>query len=523
MKKIYAFISSKPLFFSVGTLTLILILGASLRLPALADRPMHHDEANQAVRFGILLEEGTYQYDANDHHGPTLYYLTLPLAKIFGQKTFAETTEHTYRLLPALFGLGVILLPLLFRKELGGSFTAVAALLTATSPAMAYYSRFYIQETLLLFFTALTLISLWKTWTQQSKGWAISCGLFAGLMYATKETAIIAFAAMAAPLCLEWMLQPKTERKWKSMGVCLAVAFAAFLFVAILLYSSFFTHPKGPIESVLAYKTYFGRGVGQNTDHIHPWTFYLRMFWHYRFDGGPVWSERLIALPGLLGAGVILLKKLPTGIDAKLARFLLIYTLLLSSVYSLIAYKTPWCILSFLHGWILLAAIGLAALFCWLKRLPKPTLLISLAVILLMAATRHTYQLADRTVYRYAADYRNPYVYAHTAPDFKKLLKRINDLRNLGPDTRQLYIQVIAAPDETWPLPFYLRTNQRTGFWTTASEVPTEPAPDLLITSVTIETDPERYLTEYYGLRADTLLALHIPRPLWERFMETRR
>ena len=48
---------------------------------------MHHDEANQAVKFGALLETGAYQYDRNDHHGPTLYYLTLPSAWLRGQAT----------------------------------------------------------------------------------------------------------------------------------------------------------------------------------------------------------------------------------------------------------------------------------------------------------------------------------------------------------------------------------------------------------------------------------------------------
>ena len=54
------------------------VLGLAFRLAWLDLRPMHHDEANQAVRFGQLLETGEYRYDRNDHHGPTLYYLTLP-------------------------------------------------------------------------------------------------------------------------------------------------------------------------------------------------------------------------------------------------------------------------------------------------------------------------------------------------------------------------------------------------------------------------------------------------------------
>ena len=45
-------------------------------------------------------------------------------------------------------------------------------------------------------------------------------------------------------------------------------------------------------------------------------------------------------------------------------RFLALYTFALAAAYSLIAYKTPWCLLSFWHGMILLAGVGAA----WLVR-----------------------------------------------------------------------------------------------------------------------------------------------------------
>ena len=58
---------------------------------------MHHDEANQAIKFGDLLERGDYRYDYRDHHGPTLYYLTLPSAWLGGQQTLASLDEVTLR------------------------------------------------------------------------------------------------------------------------------------------------------------------------------------------------------------------------------------------------------------------------------------------------------------------------------------------------------------------------------------------------------------------------------------------
>ena len=111
-----------------------LILGAlalalALRLAQAGARPMHHDEANQAVKFGVLLETGHYDYDRTDHHGPTLYYLTLPFAWLRGQATLASLDERTIRLVPAVFGAGLILLLPFLASALGRPAIAAAALL----------------------------------------------------------------------------------------------------------------------------------------------------------------------------------------------------------------------------------------------------------------------------------------------------------------------------------------------------------------------------------------------------------
>ncbi len=82
-------------------LFLCAVVGALLfRFVRLDVRPMHHDEANQAVKFGALLEKGEYTYDKTDHHGPTLYYAALVAAYARGQATLAELDETTLRLVP---------------------------------------------------------------------------------------------------------------------------------------------------------------------------------------------------------------------------------------------------------------------------------------------------------------------------------------------------------------------------------------------------------------------------------------
>jgi len=82
----------------------------AFRLPQLALRPMHCDEANQALKAAILLETGRYEYDPQEHHGPLLYYATLPSLRLGGVKDFVHSREIDYRLVPVLFGAGLILL-----------------------------------------------------------------------------------------------------------------------------------------------------------------------------------------------------------------------------------------------------------------------------------------------------------------------------------------------------------------------------------------------------------------------------
>ncbi len=499
---------------------LIVAVALGLRLPRLAARPMHHDEANQAYRFGILLEEGTYEYDAAEHHGPTLYYLTLPVAWLTGAETFAETRETTYRILPVIFGMLLILCTPLLRSGIGCIAVLAAALLAAISPAMAYYSRFYIQEMLLVFFTFLAIAAGWLSVKSGSRIWAAVCGLALGLMFATKETAVIAYAAGVGSLALCAFFRrsdvPTAGQRDEDVAstrplLLLSLATGCAALVSIILFSSFFTHLDGPLESILAFKGYFARGSGIDTDHMHPWTFYLTLL--LRIEG-------LVFGLGCVGVVSILWKKLPANCNPGLARFLMFYTLLLTLAYSVLPYKTPWCILSFLHGWILLAGIGVAALFDATQR--NSMLRLPLILLLLLPAFG-TCRLARRTVFRFAADPRNPYAYAHTAPDFMNLVRRIGELAAVDPKGREIYIQVVADPKETWPLPFYLRDFPNTGYWMDAAAVPASPAPDIIVSPAESGIATDGFLSEYYGLRPDVLLALHIRTGLWDKFIETRK
>ena len=237
---------------AAALVALALTAGLTMRVARLDERPMHHDEANQAVKFGALLERGEYRYDAHDHHGPTLYYLTLPSAWLRGQQTFASLDEVTLRVGPAVFGAATILLLPLLSAGIGRTAVVTAAMLMALSPAMVFYSRMYIQEAVFACFALAFVVGVGRVATGGGLAWTVVTGLTAGLAVATKETAAIVLPATLVAAAIAWWSpgsgRPRnalTDRSWpRAVLASLTVAAA----VAALFYSSFFAAPAAILE-----------------------------------------------------------------------------------------------------------------------------------------------------------------------------------------------------------------------------------------------------------------------------------
>ena len=139
------------------------------------------------------------------------------------------------------------------------------------------------------------------------------------------------------------------------------------------------------------------------------------------------------------------------------------------------------------------------------------------------SARAHLGWQAWRASVVYASDPRNPYVYAQTVPDAVRMAARIRDLAALHGEGERMLVTVIAPPDEQWPLPWYLRTMARVGYWTDARGGPDLTAP--VIVSSVDHVDMldaalgDRYVSEFYGVRPDVLLTLYVERRLWDRFL----
>jgi hypothetical protein len=205
-------------------------------------------------------------------------------------------------------------------------------------------------------------------------------------------------------------------------------------------------------------------------------------------------------------------------------RFVFFFTLLATAVYSLIPYKTPWNMLPFFAGIILLAGNGAAFLLDRSKNLATWGLIL----VMLCAGVFHLGYQAQRANFRYFADSRNPYVYAHTSTDFLNLIQRVEDIARDHPDQKDMLIKIITRPDEAWPLPWYLRGFTRVGYWQGADEAGMVRDVPVVISSVDkteglLTELQESHQSEFFGLRPEVLLAVHIRKDLWEKFLEGRR
>ncbi|MBI2497322.1 MAG: TIGR03663 family protein [Opitutae bacterium] len=478
-----------------GSLAVIALVALTVRSADLARRPMHADEANQAVKAGELLESGRYVFDPRDHHGPTLYYAALPVAWLRGQRTLAALDETSVRLVPALAGtLAVLLLAMLAwpaaQNPADGTNrwpALAAAAFLAVSPPAVYYSRYFVQETLLLAFTLGAFVCTQRWWRTGLARWAVATGVCAGLMAATKASApLFVFAALAALA----FVRPRPAAPPRLARDVLLAAGAA-LGVAALSYSSFGANPGGLRDSLAALGHAWSRVTG-GTGHEKPWWYYLRLFTWQR-TGGLVWEQ--LAFSGLALAGLV--AAFVSG--NRLTRWAAGYTVIIVVVLSLTPYKTPWHAIHLVPGLALLAAGALAAF-------PGRWLAPAAAAVTLALLANQTW----RASFLRPADERNPYAYVHSSPDvlkYRALAGAALARTPLAP------VRVIG--EEYWPLPWYLRGLPRIGYWNT----PPESCDGALVIATVAQSAAVRgrlhgaYRETYLGLRPGVLCTVFTPEP----------
>lgn len=484
--------------------------GAFLRFEQLAKRPFHADEATGARLTSARMESGDYHFDPVHYHGPILSSLAIPLCKVRSESGWQEMTKTTPRLLTAIAGCLLLLVPLLWRRPFGDAPVLLAAALLATSPLLVYYSRMYIHESLLVLFGMLALVSLTR-----APRWGMP-GLLIGLMFATKESfaiSIIAWAGAALLIAVENRKQLDRAwwiSAWREYRVPLGLSLVTAALTAGFFYTDGFRQPHGAIDAV---RTFF---VYQTVDgHDKPFGYYLELCMVPAKSGGVWWFGTPVAVLALLGfAGSFRRGAHGRGV----IRFLTYATLGHFLIYSTIRYKTPWlACLPWAHLCLLagFAVAGFPSQRQWLK-----VALYLLVGVCLISQFRQARQASGR----FAADPRNPFAYVPTRNEIETLEPWLKQLEQIAPGGTLEPIGVIGA--DYWPLPWYLRSFAKIGYWPTPpDDLPSLPLvfamPEMTATVANQLQHSHTPLPR--GLRAGVAVTLFVKNDIWNHWQENAK
>jgi len=482
----------------------ILLVGAFLRLVKLSLVPLHHDEGVNGNFLVTLVREGKYFYDPQNYHGPTLYYFSavIPwIVRFFGGKAAGDNyglTTFNIRLVTVAFGVATIWLALLLRKRIGKIGALSAAALIAISPGAVYLSRYFIHESLFVFFTFGIVVAALKYYDTGRSVYLILASISTALMVATKETWIMNGPVLLIALVITGVyfrlrdtldrrrvvdessfrerLQTTIDRLGGPVHITTIalVAFAVFILVAVFFYSSFFTnYPKGVADALKTLNLWRQR----THEHEHPW---------YQYIDWLVLEEGVVVVLAGIGGLIAVWRA-----DNRMALFLALWSFGLLAAYSLVGYKTPWISLNFIVPLALTSGYTLDVAYRKLREFQQARLLLIPAVLIVGICGYQLYQLN----FVHYDDDQLPYVYAHTKRQMLTMLDEIDQIaqkNGTGTDTGI----AIVSPDY-WPAPWYFRDYKKVGYY--GNLVPTnEP---IIIGSMA----QEEQLKTNYGDRYDRL------------------
>ncbi|HYJ05526.1 MAG TPA: flippase activity-associated protein Agl23 [Chthoniobacterales bacterium] len=465
---------------------MIVALGAFIRFFLLAIKPPHFDEGINGWFVDQMVKNGFYRYDPTNYHGPLHFYILFLSQTLFGRNLWA------IRLPVVLASIFSIHLTLKFEPFVGRKVSRLAALAMAVSPAFVFYGRYSIHEVWLLLFSMLFILGLLGLWQRGTVNYLWCAGMgFAGMIL-TKETYIIHVGCAVIAGVVLWVSHKITplpnarpaRQSWTSLDLLVVAGVGAA--AIIFFYSGAFLNWPGVAGLFKTFAAWFKTG-SEGAGHDKPWHYWLMLMNHY---------EPAIAL----GVAGCLLCQFFREVSL---RFLAIFGVGTLMAYSIIHYKTPWCIISiiwpflFIFGalpWLaplklrLRYYVGYGALlfvlllvslyftiwkdfqFLWSYFF----VLMGVAVISMIHSHRKTLTsvlillpislvLCVRLNYFRCTTDTEPYVYVQTYNDVWKLTKPLLRLAKSNPTYYQLVGHLIRT--STYPLPWMLGDFTKVGYY----------------------------------------------------------
>jgi uncharacterized protein (TIGR03663 family) len=466
----------------------ILLLATALRLFLLGIKPPHFDEGINGWFVDQMVKNGFYRYDPTNYHGPLHFYVLFLFQNLFGRNLWA------LRLPVVLVSIGSVWLAMKFDRVLPRAVARLAALAMAVSPGFVFYGRYSIHEVWLLLFSMMFLLGLLGLWQRGTTGYLWYTGIGIAGMILTKETYIIHLgcALIAIPLLfISMKISPlenpaAAEQKWTIVDlamVCL-VGIGAIVF----FYSGTFFHWSGIKGLYQTFHAWFKTGHNGN-GHEKPIYYWLTLIARYEWP----------ACVGLLLCGFCQMFR-----NISL-RYLAINGAGLFLAYSIVHYKTPWCVISVI--WPLLFIFGSFVLIVMKRWLG---LALTAAGVLLTGSLAYTVTL---NYFRCTTD-TEPYVYVQTYNDIYKLTTPVLAVAHRDPLYYHIIGHIIRA--SPYPLPWILGDFSRIGYYEHDNYPPTMDADFLLVQEDKV-TEVESKLHDNYFTQPLTIRPYQDPSKLYLR------
>jgi hypothetical protein len=264
-------------------------------------------------------------------------------------------------------------------------------------------------------------------------------------MATLKENFVLYGASLVVAEGLCYFIERKkpfefNRKFWIGIGLSAAIAAA----LVCIIFSGFFQDSNGIPNFFKAFIAWSQTGEKGN-GHQKPFDYWLKIMAELEW----------FALLGLALAPLAIKKVVPREIRLASAVGLVLWLL-----YSIVAYKTPWCMLSFYWAFIFVASYWLGK---WAESLKKGT---SKAWVFAPLAAGFCFSLYQA----YDVAYLNPdqeghyYIYGQTFHDMMGPLNEIVAKAKANPELyKTMRIQVISS--FTWPMPFVLGEFKQTGFF----------------------------------------------------------
>jgi uncharacterized protein (TIGR03663 family) len=211
----------------------IFVLAIVSRFWDLGARAMSFDECTHGL-YSYYLYNGTGFTHNPLMHGPFLFHANALIFFLFGDN------DYTVRIVPALFGVFMVMSPLLLRRWLGRLGALVCALLLLISPSFLYYSRYIRNEIYITVWMMLLTAALFHFLEKRQDaapriGWFYLGAATLMLSLATKENAYF-FGFIGLVFIVESILWERVSQRnhaWLYVGA--AVLSALLLFTSHLL------------------------------------------------------------------------------------------------------------------------------------------------------------------------------------------------------------------------------------------------------------------------------------------------